>query len=238
MIVRSTEHETLLITQPDHAALAATIVAAWRCDGLADLPRRDEILQATREHDNGWLEEDRMPLVDDRTGQILDFMAAPLEVRQRIWPRAVERLRRTPYVAAIVAEHALTLFERYRTDQAWRQFFAVLELQRRDMLLECPPATIEDIRRDYFFVNVGDLASLTFCQAWTEPQHSGAYRMRLNGDRLLMAPDPFGGQEIPLGVTARRLPRRPILSREEARDLFERAGSVIIAGRAVGVSSL
>ncbi len=32
VIVGSTEHETLLITHPDHAALSATIVAAWRRD--------------------------------------------------------------------------------------------------------------------------------------------------------------------------------------------------------------
>lgn len=238
MIVRSAEYETLLITQPDHAALAATIVSAWRRDGLPESPRRDEIVTAAREHDNGWEDEDREPIVDQATGQILDFVAAPLEVRQRIWPRAVERLRRTPYAAALVAEHALTVYDRSRTDPAWSQFFSGLEHSRENLLGDCPGATADGLRRDYFFVNAGDLASLTFCCGWTAPQRTGSYTMKLDDDRLLIAPDPFAGEEVPLTVTARRLPRRPVRSLEDARDLFMRAGTLTVTGRAVGVLSV
>src|SRR5215213_8305992 len=98
MIVRRDPTHLLLITQPDHAALAAAVMDAWR-HPLPDAPVRDVVLLATREHDNGWYEEDAAPLVDETTGRILDFMTAPDSVRQGIWPRAVERLGSTPYAA-------------------------------------------------------------------------------------------------------------------------------------------
>jgi hypothetical protein len=114
VIVRSAPDHLLLITQPDHAALAAQIMAEWRRDDLPECPRRDVILQATREHDNGWIEFDRAPIVDTATGRLLDFINAPEPVRQEIWPRGVERLRDRPYTAALVAEHALSVYEHYR----------------------------------------------------------------------------------------------------------------------------
>ena len=58
MIIRRKGTTPLLITQPDHAQLAATIMERWQEDGFPDSPRRAAILLAIREHDNGWREVD------------------------------------------------------------------------------------------------------------------------------------------------------------------------------------
>src|SRR5438552_1862065 len=84
VIVRSHDQHLLLVTQPDHAALADTIMSDWQLGGLADHPQRGAILFATHEHDSGWREADSRPSVDEESGRVLDFVNASLEIRQGI----------------------------------------------------------------------------------------------------------------------------------------------------------
>ena len=72
MIIRPAPDRIHLITQPDHAKLARTIME--QCAPLASRPRRDVILHAIGEHDNGWAEEDGSPAVHRTTGRIVDFL--------------------------------------------------------------------------------------------------------------------------------------------------------------------
>jgi hypothetical protein len=236
VIVRTAGDHLLLITQPDHAALAARIMAEWRRDDLRDSPLRDTILFAAREHDNGWAEEDRAPIVDPATGRILDFINAPEPVRQRIWPRAVDRLRDRPYAAALVAEHALNVYEHYRERPAWAPFFDRMEAMRQAALTDAAPRTITDLRRDYFFIRMGDLASLAFCNAWQEPQKLARYELRLHGAELRFAPDPFNGARVPLSIRARRIPKCGYTSPADAARAFEAADELDICGVAFGES--
>jgi hypothetical protein len=97
--------------------------------------------------------------------------------------------------------------------------------------------TLRDVVREYFFLRIGDLISLTFCNGWTEGQldDSGSgYAMSLDGTRLTITPDPFEGREVPLEVTARELPNRPFHSAAEARSAFSIAEKVPVEGVASG----
>jgi hypothetical protein len=236
VIVRSAADHLDLITQPDHAALAARIMAEWKRDGLPDSPLRSTILLAAREHDNGWIEEDRAPIVDAATGRLLDFVNAPETVRQRMWPRAVERLSDRPYAAALVAEHALNVYEHYRERPAWATFFDRMEALRDSALGEAAPRTRTELRRDYFFIRMGDLASLAFCSAWREPQKLGRYELTLVGNELRFVPDPFEGARVPLAIRARRIPNRAYTSAADAARAFAAAQDFEIAGGAAGQS--
>ena len=84
MILRPAGPDQLLITQPDHAALAARIMEHWRADGLPQSPRRAAILRAIEQHDNGWDEIDIAPIVDRATGRILDFINVLL-IQASLW---------------------------------------------------------------------------------------------------------------------------------------------------------
>jgi hypothetical protein len=94
-----------LIGQPDHAALSRHIMTYWR--ELDSHPRRESILLAIGEHDNGWREPDASPSLDPASGRAHELINAPAAVRQGVWPRGVERLSHDPWAAALVAEHAL-----------------------------------------------------------------------------------------------------------------------------------
>lgn len=232
MIVRQARGELYLVTQPDHAALARRVMERWR--PLEDHPRRDVILLAIGEHDNGWREADSAPLVDHTTGGVADFVHVPLDVRQGVWPRGVNRTATThPWAGALIAHHALYVYQRYRTDPAWSWFFdemAALEAR----LVEAGGLTMEALAADYEFLRLGDLVSLAFCAGWTDEQRHAATTMQLAGDRLLVAPDPFGGDTVPLAVPARVLTDHPYASDEDLREACRMAPTIELTGVATG----
>jgi hypothetical protein len=199
MILRPNGPTRVAITQPDHAALAAHIMRSWRADGLPTSPRRDDILLAVAEHDNGWREIDAQFLRDPATGAVLDFMTVSGDIKRDVWPRAIARLAGTPYAAALVAHHATHVYSRYRSDPDWADFFPLMEAMRDRF------APQQQLLPDYLFLRIGDLASLTFCTAADMQVGEFGYMVRLDGDDLIITPDPFEGSEVPLEISGRDL---------------------------------
>jgi hypothetical protein len=238
MIVRQESDMLVIITQPDHAALAGDIVAAWQADGFADHPLRERLVLATSAHDNGWREPDAAPSVDPASGLPHDFISAPEAVRQRVWPRAVARLAPIDtYAAALVAHHALTVYDRYRGSPAWQAFFVALERARDEQLSMTAPATRRTWLSDYRFLALGDFVSLVFSTGWTAPFHEYGYRIELDGRTVRVTPDPFGGHRVPLRVAARRIPNRRYACDADLRDELARAPGEWFEGSAAGRSS-
>jgi len=217
MIVRPLGDSLLLITQPDHAHLAGKVMA--RATALAQHPRRDAILLAIREHDNGWAEPDAEPIIGS-SGDVADFIAAPVAVRQGVWPRAVQHLASESWAAALVAQHAVTVYDRFRSDDAWTQFFTDMTALR-DKLLGRGALGLDDLVADYAFVRLGDLISLTFCTGWTTAQHYAEWTVRRDEATVLVTPDPFGGEAVSLDIAGTEIPRRTY---ESDRDLREEIG--------------
>jgi hypothetical protein len=234
VIVRTNPDHLLLITQPDHAALSAAIMTRWRRDGLPAHPRREWLLLATREHDAGWAEVDVAPIVDPASGRLLDFIHAPDAVRQEVWPRSIERLAHSPYAAALVAQHALHVYRDNRSNPEWVAFFLQIEALRAEQLRRAAPLTLDDLVADYFFVRMGDLVSLFFANNWTGPRREGEYSIRLQVPRVIVTPDPFGGETFPLSLPARRLAARTYTSVADAAAALAAAPAFSLDGVAAG----
>jgi hypothetical protein len=226
----------LLIRQPDHAELAGRIMEAWRADRFLERPTRTKALRATSQHDTGWLTGleggDDLPRVNPDTGAPFGFVDAPLSVRQGVWPRAIGKLAaEDPYVAALVAQHALTVYRRYSGDPDWQPFFKDMELRRDDLIA---PDTLFTFLQDYTIVGLGDLFSLIFCAGWREPYLMESYQAILHGDCLRIAPDPFEGATVPLEIEARRIPARAYASDADLRATLTEAPIVRLSGTATG----
>ncbi|MGH7647341.1 MAG: DUF3891 family protein [Gemmatimonadaceae bacterium] len=235
MIIHPNGATLLLITQPDHAALAARIMRRWRDEELEQSPRHDDILFAVEHHDDGWLDVDRAPLVDATSGVLLDFISSPDPVRRGVWPRGVSHLADRPYAAALVAQHALHIYRRYRDDAAWASFFSEMETLRARHLHAAQPATLDELLRDYRWVRTGDLLSLAFCNGWTDVQHDErGGTARLAGDRLVLTPDPFAGVSVPLAVATREMSAAPFASAGDAAAAYARAPAATLSGVAAG----
>jgi hypothetical protein len=223
-----------LITQPQHAALSARIVAAWDPAHLPDTPRRASILQAIEHHDSGWAEVDEQLLIDATSGQLLDFMQVSDEVKRTTSTRGIDTLTADPYAAALVAQHRLHVYRRYASDPDWSTFFADVE-RARDRHLAAAGEALAVLLRDYAFVRAGDLASLAFCNGWTHTDADGCgYEFDLRDRVLVITPDPFGGREMPISVEARMIDRVAFDAIADARRSVAAAPVVPMEGVVVG----
>jgi hypothetical protein len=228
MIVRPAVSGCVLITQPDHAQLARRIME--HCVSLVENPRRDAILRAIGDHDNGWVVVDAEPTVDVATGDVVDFIRAPIAVRQGVWPRAVAGLADEPYAAALVANHALFAYDRFRGDAEWTAFFEKMESLRAGML-SLSTFSPEQLNADYAFLRLGDLISLAFCTGSTTEQSFRDWTVRLSGPRVIVTPGIFGGAPVTFEVAARAV-RPPFNSDAELRATLGRASTTLIQGEA------
>jgi hypothetical protein len=222
MIVRSVDDGVQLITQPDHARLARAIME--RCTALASRPRRETILHAIAEHDAGWAPEDAAPTVNPQTGTVIDFVSVPIRVRHAVWPRTIAQLADDPWAAALVAQHALTAYDRFRSDAEWAAFFAAMESARAAMA-RASRTPLEELAADYSFVRLGDLISLAFCTGSTDEQRFAGWTIQLSGSHVVVTPDAFGGQEIPIEISARQIRRQLFRSDAELRDALTSVAS-------------
>jgi hypothetical protein len=241
MIVRRDGTDWLIMTQPDHAALAGHLMQAWRADGFPDRPTRARVLRALREHDDGWRETDAAPLIDAE-GNPCDYIHVPLALRQGIWPRTVDALAAgDPYVAALVAQHAVTVYRRFHADPAWQDFFTQMGQRRDDLVARVltqanagAPGSYDSFLLDYAMLGTGDLFSQVFCNGWRDPYLIEGYQAILRDNRLTISPDPFDGATVALDVVARRIPARTYASDQDLRDTLAQAPTQRLTGVAAG----
>jgi hypothetical protein len=203
VIVREMDAALRLVTQPDHAALAAELLALLRLPGLVEHPRRRELLRAVRLHDNGWQELDAAPRVERASGRPHAFLDLPDALRLEVWARGTRRYReREPYLALLVGEHARTLFAHRRDADGWRELLAELDEARTELLARC---ALDDaaLRADYRFLDLADRLSLVACNGWREPLewepsagerlHGELRRGERGGEEIALLPFPLAG---------------------------------------------
>lgn len=199
-----------VITQHDHAALAADLLALWRRGGVADNRWRDEILWATREHDNGWQEPDAAPSLT-ADGCIHDYRSVPDELRREIWLRGCRRFAgERPLATALILAHCEYLHRDQRDDPEWHDFFGHLA-DLKLALAEADPDA-EMIVDAYPHLRRVDWFALTLCENAPTADLDGARLQRL-GDaeaepaRYRLTPFPLAGTTR-FRVPARYLERR------------------------------
>lgn len=238
MIIRRLASSHQLISQPQHAALAARIMRHWQPEHFPDSPRKASILNAIEQHDNGWAEIDKMLVVDEATGRLLDFMEISDALKRDTSLRGIERLTPDPYAAALVAQHRLHVYRRYAEQPEWNAFFARVTAARDTYLRAAGSISLEELLRDYNFVRAGDLASLAFCNNWAEVDSDGCgYSMRLKETSMFIIPDPFGGRTIEIEIEAREISQQSFASAAAAQRVVSSAPVITLKGFVSGAAA-
>jgi hypothetical protein len=208
MIVVHEPPEFLVITQPDHARLSGELLSLWIRDGLPDHPRREELLFATREHDNGWREADAAPRYDVVGQRPCDFKSFPSSNRLEIWQRGIERFSEEhPYVALLIAHHAEMMYRQASVvPEGWREHLVTLE-DRRQEWFDRAAINQRELDHDYRFLQTADLLSLAACDGWRNTLDTGLVRASAAEAALRLSPFPLAGATT-LQVPYRRIPDR------------------------------
>ncbi len=196
------------ITQPDHAHFSGELLSLWRGDGMPSHPRRDDLVFAAREHDNGWREADAAPRWDSERGRPHDFISLPRGERIEIWERGTSRYAAArPYAALLITRHALNLFQNRRDEEGWASFVAFLT-DLEQSLLEETGAPRDELEADYRFLDLADQISLAACNGWREPVERYGRRIVPGDGGVRLAPFPLAGATT-FRVPCRRIPQRP-----------------------------
>ena len=172
MIVTPVDDRLRVVTQSDHAHLSAAVLRLWHADDLPDHPRRDDLIFAAREHDNGWREHDTVPGVAD-DGQPIGFRHVSAADRRAIWQRGILRHRiDRPYAALLILEHACQLLAPARPRPDWQETFRAWDALRDDLLAETGVSP-DTLAADYRWVAWTDTVSLALAERWREPMTAG-----------------------------------------------------------------
>ena len=117
-----------------------------------------------------------------------------------------------PWAAALVAHHAITVYDRFRHEPGWREFFPAMTASRDEHLARAG-GDEKALVRDYVYLRLGDLLSLAFCTRAADAQSLGPWTFRLDGARLHVTPNPFV-MDVSFAVEAREIPDLPYRSDE------------------------
>lgn len=214
MIVAPRQDSLRLVTQGDHAHLAAEILSLFRLPELAEHPRRDRLLRAVREHDNGWREIDAAPPLDPASGRPHDYRSLPDAARRELWNRGARRLADDdPYVCLLIVRHALELHRALRRQPDWERWLAEIEALAEE-LGEAVDASAEEVASDYRWLAVADRLSLALAEAEPETFEAGRFEARVDDDVLRLAPFPLAGRTT-LRLSSRRVPDRAYADERE-----------------------
>ncbi|MEM8932437.1 MAG: DUF3891 family protein, partial [Acidobacteriota bacterium] len=197
MIILPIDDQLRIVTQNDHAAFAGELLSLWRADGVPTNPRRDALLVAAREHDNGWREVDSAPHARE-DGKPHDFRSLPQPLRRELWRRGVERFaERDPVAALLILEHAIALHLDRLDDPEWAALVETWR-QQRDAWRDALGLDAETLRADYRFIDLTDVLSLAVCAGWSEPFDTSGPRAAVRTidattAELLLDPLPLAG---------------------------------------------
>lgn len=195
-----------VITQPDHARFAAELLSLWRTQGLPEHPRRQQLLFAVREHDNGWREADSAPRVDPTTEKPFDFTTYPESGRLVIWRRGILRfVDQQPYSTLLIAEHAEAIHQPLNAD--WQDLFDRLEPLRQGWL-DRVATDLSEVKADYRHLETADAISLAFCTRREASWEGESLTARVVGEVVHLDPFPLAGTTT-FQIPVRRIPNRP-----------------------------
>ena len=116
MIRREDGSDWLILSQVDHAWLAAELAKVWRHCGAASWGISELLFQTVLKHDDGWRDWETGIEIDPGNGIPRQFTEMPMETAAGIWRASIESCAREHPLSGIwvsrhfcyLAEHALT----------------------------------------------------------------------------------------------------------------------------------
>jgi hypothetical protein len=184
------------VAQPAHAFISGQLARAW----AGELHPRDEVCLAAEQHDMPWLEWERDPSYDPRTGYPHTFMSLDMPTKLALWADGPEALvAQSRYAALLVSMHGSRLYEDLDRGEFERAIRATLD------------APDEEIERNHRLIGLWDGLSLAILLDWA-PWSAEGVTLQTGG---VVAPWPFATDSLTVRCDGRLL-REPGTPLDEA----------------------
>ncbi|QWH17626.1 DUF3891 family protein [Bacillus mycoides] len=129
------EKESILIRQHDHGFLAGEIASHIKEDVFEDKTYLKETIDAIYEHDRGWIELDKVPILNDAKHIPYTFMDCPSSLRFVFYTIGLNAIEESnPYGALLCSKHFLS-FPLNEEDEEMMSFYTG-ELERQKRILK------------------------------------------------------------------------------------------------------
>jgi hypothetical protein len=209
MVRRGTD---LVIGQPAHAWVSGQLARAWGNDAFPPPSPREPFCLAAEQHDVGWADADRAPLLDD-DGRPRSFLSYPRAQHVAIWRGAAPRLlAQSRYAALLVSLHGTSLYERIDPGAhpedvaaAIREYLDGERALQASLSAGLDPDEVDHNRRLLLAL---DRFSLALChgRATTLDELGVPIAVAPADEAWTVSPWPFAAERVVVGCEARRLP--------------------------------
>jgi hypothetical protein len=243
--------EKALISQTDHSRLAGRFAAHWGNAAVASPEPYDSVVRATTVHDFAQIGYETRPLINEATGEPLQFREVPFSEEELHalnrwvdWLMAID-----PYAGLLVSKHRTGLWKgrygtvthpgmRYKPDSLRPEIQAFIAEAEGAQATLSPQYDADQLQVNYHLLQVWDILGLYFtCQApyeeYVEPVPvaygaNGDETVRLeltpHGDwEVAFAPYPFDRRPLQVEIPYKVLPPQPFGSLEEFRRAYFQA---------------
>jgi Protein of unknown function (DUF3891) len=255
MIRRNRANNWLLISQREHARIAAELADGWNDSEVIQFPHRSELLSAIRHHDDGWAVWESKPTIND-DGEPREFTEMPMSDATSIWSRSIDICAdsvsgtvSSAYGGLWVSRHFCYLAEGARdsrhstTDLDSIDDFLSRQTSLQKSWRQQVGTSVENARaceeQGFHWLQTFDRISLWLCCAdrsdrWDVALPSGyqtAFVPQADGP-IALEPFPFR-EAVTLSVDCLRLPRQTLRDNEQLRLTIQEAQEQTIAWRLV-----
>lgn len=231
MIRREAGRSWLVISQVDHARIAAEIATVWGSDELSPLPWPEILVPAIRMHDDGWKEWEAEPQVDPVSGGPRNFTEMPMPEATAIWSRSIaQAAKKHPLAGLWVSKHFAHLAMMARparradkTEKAAIDQFVIGQKTLRSSFRRAALSMFHDIPELEAAIEVGfkwlqffDALSLWICCAletepatFSLPDDRQLTAQPQSSENIVLTPWPLKPKLLTLSLSARRIVSRP-----------------------------
>ncbi len=249
MIRRDDGNDWLILSQIDHARIAAELAARWSTASPSFGSATDLMLAAVRDHDEGWREWEAAIQIDPANGVPRQFTEMPSADGAVIWGRSIEFCAKNHPLAGIwVSRHFCYLAEQSLSSQPEdsddvKPLRSFLDEQARFQQHNQDEA-LEDLTEREFavlsqfgflFLRLFDSLSLWVCCARrTRPldvrvNDQSVRLIPLADGRIRVAPYVLLEEDLTVSLPTRRIPARTYASDADLQHTLDRAPTEVLA---------
>ena len=187
------------VAQPAHAWISGQLAQAWGNERFGALEPGWEVCLAAEQHDIPWLEWEREPAIDPKTGYPHTFMSLDMPTKLAMWAKGPDLLlAQSRYAALLVSLHGSHLYRDLDRSAFEQEIRATLD------------ASDEEIDRNRRLIWAWDSMSLALLLDWRPwtaqavPSSDGPVDLDLAADGTVR-PWPFARERVEVHCEGRLL---------------------------------